>query len=101
HLNVLATYIVIQTVNGNIVKYKFSMIFYTHSELSRPGKPANISFSGKEVDTRVCANSNSSVGHKRACVATEVAKNAPAGSICVACARRASSRFWKKSAHSI
>ena len=53
-----------------------------------------------DVVTRVRASSNSSVGHSCCCTAAGVARKAPAGSICVACARRAASRWGKYSEHS-
>ena len=56
---------------------------------------------GEQIVLRVRANSNSSVGHSRCCNSIGMAKNAPFGSIWVACARSASSRWVKYLPHSI
>src|SRR3954447_20165432 len=62
--------------------------------------PANRSVSGNDTGTRERANSYSSVGHSRCCHSMGVAKKKLVGSICVACARSASSRWGKYLAHS-
>src|ERR1700687_518262 len=62
--------------------------------------PANSSVSGNRAGTRERANSNSSGGHSRCCHAIGAAKNSAFGSIWVACARSASSRWLKYFEHS-
>src|SRR4051812_18640242 len=57
--------------------------------------PAKRSSSGSLTGTRERANSYSSVGHSRCCHSMGVVKKKLFGSIWVACARRASSRWAK------
>src|SRR5258708_14034554 len=62
--------------------------------------PSNSSVSGGRAGTRERANSNSSVGHSRCCHSIGAAKNSAFGSIWVACAFSASSRWLKYFEHS-
>jgi len=57
--------------------------------------PVNRSVSGSDTGVRERASSYSSVGHSRCCHSMGARKKSPLGSICVACARNASSRWAK------